>query len=117
MDKEKLSFFKKELSIVIHDREWLMGCAGAAGPAPEGGGVAHMGMMAGPGVIDKLVADPVTREFRIRTIENKPPVGICGSGLIDLVAQLYLAGMIDLRGMKYRPKRRAKKIWELWTGI
>jgi uncharacterized 2Fe-2S/4Fe-4S cluster protein (DUF4445 family) len=62
------------------------------------GGVANMGMMAGPGVIDKVVIDPVTCEFRIRTIEGMPPIGICGSGLIDLAAQLFLAGMIDVRG-------------------
>ena len=83
--------------VVIGNRDWLMACAGAAGPALEGG-VANMGMMAGPGVIDKVSIDPDTREFRIRTIDNKPPVGICGSGLIDLVAQLFLTGMIDMRG-------------------
>ncbi|UCB50324.1 MAG: DUF4445 domain-containing protein, partial [Deltaproteobacteria bacterium] len=50
--------------VVLGNREWLMGCAGAAGPALEGG-VARMGMMAGPGVIDKVTADPATGEFRI----------------------------------------------------
>jgi len=92
--------------VVIGNREWLMACAGAAGPALEGG-VADMGMMAGPGVIDRVVIDPVTREFRIGTIQDRGhtdglgderPVGICGSGLIDLAAQLFVAGMIDLRG-------------------
>ena len=83
--------------VVIGNREWLVACAGAAGPALEGG-VASMGMMAGPGVIDKVRIDPVSKAFSVRTIQEKPPVGICGSGLIDLVAQLYLAGMIDLRG-------------------
>ena len=83
--------------VVLGNRDWLMGCAGAAGPALEGG-VASMGMMAGPGVIDRVRVDPRSGEFLIRTIEDKPPVGICGSGLIDLVAQLFLAGMIDLRG-------------------
>ncbi|MBW1798693.1 MAG: DUF4445 domain-containing protein [Deltaproteobacteria bacterium] len=83
--------------VVIGNSDWLMACAGAAGPALEGG-VADMGMMAGPGVIDQIAIDPATSEFKIRTIENRSPVGICGSGLIDLVAQLFLAGMIDLRG-------------------
>ena len=97
--------------VVLGNREWLMGCAGAAGPALEGG-VARMGMMAGPGVIDKVVADPETGEFRIGTIENKSPVGICGSGLIDLVAQLFLLGMIDLRGKYVKSKcgKRLKKL-------
>jgi len=83
--------------VVIGNSDWLMACAGAAGPALEGG-VADMGMMAGPGVIDKVSIDPDTHEFHIRTIDNQAPVGICGSGLIDLVAQLFLTGMIDIRG-------------------
>ena len=83
--------------VVIGNHDWLVACAGAAGPALEGG-VANMGMMAGPGVIDKVVIDPVTCEFRTRTIGGMPPIGICGSGLIDLAAQLFLAGMIDVRG-------------------
>ncbi len=83
--------------VVVGNRDWLMACAGAAGPALEGG-VASMGMMAAPGVIDKVVIDPESREIRIHTIGELPPIGICGSGLIDLAAQLFLAGMIDLRG-------------------
>ena len=88
--------------VVMGNRDWLMGCAGAAGPALEGG-VARMGMMAGPGVIDQVKIDSKNLEFKVRTIDQKPPVGVCGSGLIDLVAQLFLAGMIDLRG-KYVPE-------------
>jgi len=93
--------------VVLGNREWLMGCAGAAGPALEGG-VARMGMMAGPGVIDKVVVDPRSGQFQLRAIEDKPPVGICGSGLIDLVAQLFLAGMIDLRGRYVESKCRER---------
>jgi uncharacterized 2Fe-2S/4Fe-4S cluster protein (DUF4445 family) len=89
--------------VVLGNRDWLMACAGAAGPALEGG-VAAMGMMAAPGVIDRVAMDPATGEFRLTTIENEPPVGICGSGLIDLVAQLFLAGMIDARGKFVREK-------------
>ncbi|MFC1862983.1 ASKHA domain-containing protein [Thermodesulfobacteriota bacterium] len=83
--------------VVLGNNEWLMGCAGAAGPALEGG-VTGMGMMAGPGVIDRVVIEPRSKEVKIRTIENRPPIGICGSGLIDLISQLYLAGMIDIQG-------------------
>jgi len=83
--------------VVLGNREWIMGCAGAAGPALEGG-VAKMGMMAGPGAIDRVRIDPVSGDLTIRTIGGGRPIGICGSGLIDLVAQLYLAGIIDLRG-------------------
>lgn len=83
--------------VVLGNRDWLMACAGAAGPALEGG-VTRMGMTAGPGVIDRVRIHPETREIEIHTIEEKPPKGICGSGLIDLAAQMFLAGMIDIRG-------------------
>ncbi len=83
--------------VVLGNRNWLIACAGAAGPALEGG-VTRMGMMAGPGVIDKVSIDPATYNFNIHTIDNMPPKGICGSGLIDLAAQLFLAGLMDIRG-------------------
>jgi uncharacterized 2Fe-2S/4Fe-4S cluster protein (DUF4445 family) len=97
--------------VVLGNKDWLVACAGAAGPALEGG-VASMGMMAGPGVIDKVMIDADTHEFHLRTLGDLPPVGICGSGLIDLVAQLYLAGMIDLRG-KYVPEKCGDRIEEV----
>ncbi len=83
--------------VVLGNKNWIMGCAGAAGPALEGG-VTRMGMMAGPGVIDKIRIDPETGRLETHTINEKPPVGICGSGLIDLAAQLFVSGMIDIRG-------------------
>jgi uncharacterized 2Fe-2S/4Fe-4S cluster protein (DUF4445 family) len=83
--------------VVLGNRDWLIGCAGAAGPALESG-VSRMGMLAGPGVVDRVLIDPETGAFDIHTIEEKPPRGICGSGMIDLAAQLFLNGLIDLRG-------------------
>jgi len=102
--------------VVIGNSDWLVACAGAAGPALEGG-VATMGMIAGPGVIDKVTIDPGTREFKTRTIDNQRPVGICGSGLITLVAKLLEAGVIDSGGKFNRnlntPRIRQKDdIWE-----
>lgn len=83
--------------VVLGNRDWLMACAGAAGPALEGG-MSRMGTTAAPGVIDRVRIDSATREFEIQTIGHLPPVGICGSGVIDLAAQLFLAGMVDIRG-------------------
>jgi uncharacterized 2Fe-2S/4Fe-4S cluster protein (DUF4445 family) len=83
--------------VVLGNREWLIACAGAAGPALEGG-VTRMGTTAAPGVIDRVRIDPRTRAFDIHTIDDLPPRGICGSGVIDLAAQLFTAGMIDIRG-------------------
>lgn len=97
--------------VVIGSSDWLMACAGAAGPALEGG-VAEMGMMAGPGAIDQVRIDPVTYDFNVKTIEGQRPIGICGSGMIDLVAQLFLAGMIDLRG-RYVPSTCGDLLFEV----
>jgi uncharacterized 2Fe-2S/4Fe-4S cluster protein (DUF4445 family) len=97
--------------IVLGNKDWLMACAGAAGPALEGG-VASIGMMAGRGAIDKVTTDPSSGEFLVRTMGNGPAVGICGSGLIDLVAQLFLAGMIDIRG-KYMPEKCGDRLKEI----
>ena len=96
--------------VVLGNHNWLMACAGAAGPALEGG-VTKMGMMAGPGVIDRIDIDPETRQLQIRTIEDHAPIGICGSGLIDLAAQMFLAGMIDMRG-KLVPGRCDGRFYE-----
>ncbi|MBN2062286.1 MAG: DUF4445 domain-containing protein [Deltaproteobacteria bacterium] len=97
--------------VVMGNREWMVACAGAAGPALEGD-VAGIGMMAGPGIIDSVMIDPVSKDLVLRTIDNKPAAGICGSGLIDLVANLFLAGMIDMRG-KYDVKRCGDRLKEL----
>ena len=83
--------------VVLGNEHWLVACAGAAGPALEGG-VSKMGMLAAPGAIDRVSLNPETREFVLHTIDGKPPAGICGSGIIDLAAGLFLAEMIDLRG-------------------
>ena len=83
--------------VVLGNKNWLIACAGAAGPALEGG-VTRMGMTAGPGVIDQISLETDTLEFNIHTIDDLPPRGICGSGVIDLAARMFQAGMIDVRG-------------------
>jgi uncharacterized 2Fe-2S/4Fe-4S cluster protein (DUF4445 family) len=83
--------------VVLGNAHWMIGCAGAAGPALESG-MTQMGMMAAPGAVDRVAIDPRTREFTLHTIDDQPPRGICGSGVIDLAAQLFSAGMIDVRG-------------------
>jgi uncharacterized 2Fe-2S/4Fe-4S cluster protein (DUF4445 family) len=83
--------------VVLGNENWLIACAGAAGPALESG-VARMGMNAGPGVIDQITLETDRLEFKIHTIDDLPPKGICGSGVIDLAARLFQSGMIDIRG-------------------
>jgi uncharacterized 2Fe-2S/4Fe-4S cluster protein (DUF4445 family) len=82
--------------VVLGNSDFLIACAGAAGPALEGG-VSTIGMMAGPGVIDKVGLDE-QGSLTIHTIGEKPPIGICGSGFIDLAAMLFSSGAMDIRG-------------------
>jgi uncharacterized 2Fe-2S/4Fe-4S cluster protein (DUF4445 family) len=93
--------------VVVGNREWLIACAGAAGPALEGG-VARMGMQAGPGAIEHVEIDSQTLALRYQTIDGGKPRGICGSGIIDLVACFYLARIIDIRG-KFRRERCSER--------
>lgn len=83
--------------VIVGCADWMVGCAGAAGPALEGG-VSKMGSVAAPGAIEYVDFDPVTKNLAYRTIGGLPPTGICGSGVIDLAAALFLTGRIDLRG-------------------
>ena len=87
-----------------------MACAGAAGPALEGG-VTKIGMNAAPGVIDRVRIDPQCLRIEVNTIDGQTPKGICGSGLIDLAAHLYRSGMIDIRG-KFVPQVCAQRLVE-----
>ena len=74
-------------------------CSAAAGPAFEGAGIS-CGMRGGPGAIDSVrIADDV----EITTIDNKPPIGVCGSGLVDAIAQMLDAGIVDESGRMLMP--------------
>lgn len=83
--------------IVIGNSDWMTATACSAGPALEGGGIKH-GMVAISGAIEEFDIDPSTLEPKISTIAGEKPKGICGSGLIDVVAGLLLAGVIGQNG-------------------
>jgi uncharacterized 2Fe-2S/4Fe-4S cluster protein (DUF4445 family) len=82
--------------IVLGNREWLVGCSCSAGPAFEGGEV-ECGSRAVRGAIEKV---HVTPDFNVEysVIGNAKPIGICGSGLIDLLGDLFRCGIIDKNG-------------------
>jgi len=82
---------------VLGNSDWMLSCAGAAGPALEGGEVLF-GMRANPGAIERVRIDPGTLEPSVSTINGVRPRGICGSGLIDLLAELFRACVIDRTG-------------------
>lgn len=83
--------------VVVGNREWLIACAGAAGPALEGG-VVERGMMAAPGAIDRVRIDAQTFEPSYHVLGDEKPRGICGSGLIDLMAEMFMAGLLTIQG-------------------
>jgi uncharacterized 2Fe-2S/4Fe-4S cluster protein (DUF4445 family) len=83
--------------IVLGNREWLLSCSCSAGPAFEGGGVKH-GMRATGGAIEQVRIDKVGFEPMIITVGNKKPIGICGSGLIDLLSEMFLTGLMNEKG-------------------
>lgn len=83
--------------IVLGNADWLISCACSAGPAFEGFGVRD-GMLATAGAIEEIWINSSTFELTYHTIGNAPPRGICGSGLISLLAELFLTGVIDRAG-------------------
>lgn len=83
--------------LALGNRDFILACACSAGPAFEGGGI-ECGMRASVGAIERVAIDPVSGEPSVRTIGGVRARGICGSGLIDLVANLFRGGWIDQAG-------------------
>jgi uncharacterized 2Fe-2S/4Fe-4S cluster protein (DUF4445 family) len=85
--------------IVLGDCTWLIACACSAGPAFEGAGVFH-GMRATQGAIEEVWIDPQSHEPTWRVIgpEGEKPRGLCGSGLIGLMAEMFTTGIVDKGG-------------------
>jgi uncharacterized 2Fe-2S/4Fe-4S cluster protein (DUF4445 family) len=82
-----------EVTVARGGKMWCCSCA--SGPAFEG---AHIrdGMRAAPGAIEKVQI--VDGKAHLKTIEGQPPVGICGSGIMDIVSELFRTGVIDRKG-------------------
>jgi len=96
--------------IVIGNSSWMVTASCSAGPAFEGGGIKH-GMIATNGAIEDFSINPSNFEPVINTIGGIKPKGICGSGLINIVAGLLEAGVISQNG-KFNtnlPTKRARK--------
>ncbi|RPH63258.1 MAG: DUF4445 domain-containing protein, partial [Chloroflexi bacterium] len=83
--------------IVLGNRDWLVTCACSAGPAFEGAGVVN-GMRATNGAIEEVWINGDTYEPAYRVIGSGKPKGICGSGLIALIAEMFLTGLLDKAG-------------------
>ena len=83
--------------IVLGNKDFLVACAASAGPAFEGSGVT-CGMRASKGAIQKVKINPKDLQVSFDTFGGVKPKGICGSGYIDIVAQMLAAGLIDKGG-------------------
>jgi uncharacterized 2Fe-2S/4Fe-4S cluster protein (DUF4445 family) len=94
--------------IVLGNRDWLVCAACSMGPAFEGGGIRH-GMRADQGAIEGFHINPVTLEPMVITLGMKKPRGICGSGLISVLAGLLSACVIDQSG-KFVPDLPSERI-------
>jgi uncharacterized 2Fe-2S/4Fe-4S cluster protein (DUF4445 family) len=104
--------------IVVGNKDWITCTSCSAGPAFEGGGI-KFGMKAGRGAIEKVRINPVTFEPMILTIGRAKPSGICGSGLIDVVAEFFDTGIIDQNGRFNRdlPTSRVRQGEATWEYV
>ena len=114
--------------IALGNREWLYSASSPTGPAFEGAQITH-GMRAAPGAIERVRIDPVTKEVRFRVIGEERwsdewgfdklsqpaelAAGICGSGMIEAVAELYLAGVLLANG-RFNPNCPSERM--VWHG-
>ena len=93
--------------IVFGNRDFLMSCACSAGPAFEGGDIS-CGMRATDGAVEAVTIDKESMEPTLTIVgdEGQKPVGICGSGIIDIIAELFCAGIVNARGQFIREGKR-----------
>ena len=96
--------------VVLGNKEFLVACSASAGPAFEGGSVG-CGMRATSGAIDTVRIFRRNLAVAATTIGDCPPVGLCGTGLIDALSQMLLAGIVDRSG-NYQVDRAADRFRE-----
>ena len=96
--------------IVFGNRDFLMSCACSAGPAFEGGDIS-CGMRATDGAVEAVTIDKDTMEPTLTIVgeAGQKPVGICGSGIIDIISELFRTGIINAKGLFVREGDRVKR--------
>ena len=96
--------------IVFGNRDFMMSCACSAGPAFEGGDIS-CGMRATDGAIEACTLDIDTMEPKLSIVGDpgQRPVGICGSGIIDIISELFRCGIINAKGLFIREGERVKR--------
>ena len=112
-DRDEMSLFidlGTNGELVFGNRDFMMSCACSAGPAFEGGDIS-CGMRATDGAIEACTLDKHTMEPTL-TIVGDPgqkPVGICGSGIIDIISELFRCGIINAKGLFVREGNRVRR--------
>jgi len=112
-DKDEMSLFidlGTNGELVFGNRDFLMSCACSAGPAFEGGDIS-CGMRATDGAVEACTIDKDTMEPTLTVIGDagQKVVGICGSGIIDIISELYRCSIINARGLFSREGKRVKR--------
>ena len=112
-DKDEMSLFidlGTNGELVFGNRDFLMSCACSAGPAFEGGDIS-CGMRATDGAVEACVIDKETMEPTLTIVgdEGQKCVGICGSGIIDIISELYRCSIINARGQFVREGSRVRR--------
>ncbi len=112
-DKDEMSLFidlGTNGELVFGNRDFLMSCACSAGPAFEGGDIS-CGMRATDGAVEACTIDKVSMEPTLSIIGDpgQKCVGICGSGIIDIISELYRCGIINAKGLFVREGKRVKR--------
>ena len=112
-DKDEMSLFidlGTNGELVFGNRDFLMSCACSAGPAFEGGDIS-CGMRATDGAVEACTIDKVTMEPTLSIIgdEVQKVVGICGSGIIDMISELFRCGIINAKGLFTREGKRVRR--------
>ena len=112
-DRDEMSLFidlGTNGEIVFGNRDFMMSCACSAGPAFEGGDIS-CGMRATDGAIEACTIDKETMEPTLTIVGEKgqKPVGICGSGIIDIISELFRCSIINAKGLFSREGERVKR--------
>ena len=112
-DKDEMSLFidlGTNGELVFGNRDFLMSCACSAGPAFEGGDIS-CGMRATDGAIEACTIDKDTMEPNLTIVGDagQRPVGICGSGIIDIISELFRCSIINARGLFVREGDRVRR--------
>ncbi len=94
--------------IIAGSRERLIACSCASGPAFEGAHIKH-GMRAASGAIERIWIDAETHDIHLRTVDDAPARGICGSGIVDAISEMFRCGILTDAG-KMRPSDRGDRV-------